>query len=53
MSTQNYRESLMRQKSTIDNHIDDELAKPMPNSAIINQMKREKLALKDKIQRLP
>ncbi len=52
MSSLNYKQSLIRQKTILDQQIFDETHKSYPDTFILTQLKREKLAIKDKIQRL-
>ncbi len=45
-------ESLQKRHSTIQSQIEFEEARPAPDTALIQQLKREKLLLKDEITRL-
>lgn len=52
MSVENLLHSLIQKHAKLENDIHSENNHPSPNQDLINQLKREKLGLKDQIQRL-
>ncbi len=45
-------ESLQARHAAVDSRLQDELHRPAPSPERVNRLKREKLALKDEIQRM-
>jgi hypothetical protein len=45
-------ESLQKRHAHIENQINHEEVRPIPDTALLQQLKREKLSLKDEISRL-
>ena len=43
---------LKLQPASLETALEDEINRPMPNSSIVASLKREKLAIKDKLQNL-
>jgi len=52
MSMQDYVESLRSKHAVLEQQIDDELHRPLPDQAMLTRLKREKLRIKDEIARL-
>lgn len=52
MSMQEYVEGLRHKHAHLEEEIDDELHRPMPDQMILTRLKREKLKIKDEIARL-
>jgi hypothetical protein len=52
MSIQEYVEGLRDKHAHLEEEIDDELHRPMPDQVILSRLKREKLKIKDEIARL-
>jgi hypothetical protein len=43
-------EVLMKRHAELDRQLEEEQARPMPDSGVIAELKRQKLTLKDQIQ---
>jgi len=52
MSMQEYVEGLRHKHAHLEEEIDDELHRPMPDQVTLTRLKREKLKIKDEIARL-
>ncbi|MEZ5932359.1 MAG: YdcH family protein [Alphaproteobacteria bacterium] len=52
MSMQEYVEGLRSKHAHLEEEIDDELHRPMPDQMTLTRLKREKLKIKDEIARL-
>jgi hypothetical protein len=52
MSMQEYVEGLRHKHAHLEEEIDDELHRPMPDQPTLTRLKREKLKIKDEIARL-
>ncbi len=52
MSMQEYVEELRSKHAHLEEEIDDEVHRPMPDQSILTRLKREKLRIKDEIARL-
>lgn len=52
MTMQDYVESLHSKHASLEQQIDDEMHRPLPDQAILSRLKREKLRIKDEIARL-
>lgn len=52
MTVQDYVESLRNKHAHLEQQIDDELHRPLPDQAVLTRLKREKLRIKDEIARL-
>jgi hypothetical protein len=52
MTMQDYVESLRSKHALLEQQIDDELHRPLPDQSILTRLKREKLRIKDEIARL-
>lgn len=52
MSIDGHLDALRRKHGALDNEINDMLARPAPNDSEIMRLKREKLRLKDEIEKL-
>lgn len=52
MSMQEYVEGLRSKHAHLEEEIDDELHRPMPDQVTLTRLKREKLKIKDEIARL-
>lgn len=52
MSVQDYLEGLRSKHAHLEQAIDEEAHRPMPDQAILTRLKREKLKLKEEIVRL-
>jgi hypothetical protein len=50
MTEESQVEVLTKRHAELDRQLEDEQARPMPDSGIIAELKRQKLALKDQIQ---
>ena len=50
MTDNSQAEVLQKRHAELDRQLEDEQARPMPDSAVIADLKRQKLALKDQIQ---
>lgn len=49
----NHRIEVLKQKhETLDTALDAEIRRPMPDTTVISNLKREKLAVKDELERL-
>jgi len=49
---QDYVESLRSKHALLEEQIDEELHRPLPDQSILTRLKREKLRIKDEIARL-
>ena len=49
---QDYVESLRGKHALLEEQIDEELHRPLPDQSILTRLKREKLRIKDEIARL-
>ena len=49
MTENNQAEVLLKRHAELDRQLEDEQSRPMPDSAVIAELKRQKLALKDQI----
>ena len=52
MSIQEYVEGLRDKHAHLEEEIDEQLHRPMPDQTILTRLKREKLKIKDEIARL-
>lgn len=52
MTMQDHVESLRSKHAVLEQQIDDEMHRPLPDQAILTRLKREKLRIKDEIARL-
>ncbi len=52
MTMQDYVESLRSKHALLEDQIDDEMHRPLPDQSILTRLKREKLRIKDEITRL-
>jgi hypothetical protein len=52
MTTQEYVESLRSKHAHLEQRIDDEMHRPLPDQSILSRLKREKLRVKDEMTRL-
>jgi hypothetical protein len=52
MTTQDYVESLRDKHALLEQQIDAELHRPLPDQLLLSRLKREKLKLKDEMVRL-
>jgi hypothetical protein len=52
MTMQDYVESLRSKHALLEEQIDEELHRPLPDQSILTRLKREKLRIKDEIARL-
>lgn len=52
MSVQEHVESLRHKHAHLEHLIDEELHRPLPDQAALARMKKEKLRLKEEIERL-
>jgi hypothetical protein len=52
MSTQEYVESLRDKHAFLEQQIDAELHRPLPDQLLLSRLKREKLKIKDEMVRL-
>ena len=52
MTMHDYVESLRGKHAHLEQQIDDELHRPLPDHSILTRLKREKLRIKDEIARL-
>jgi hypothetical protein len=52
MTMQDYVESLRSKHALLEQQIDDEMHRPLPDQATLSRLKREKLRIKDEIARL-
>jgi hypothetical protein len=52
MTMHEYVESLRSKHAHLEQQIDDELHRPLPDQSILTRLKREKLRIKDEIARL-
>ena len=51
-STTDRIEVLKQKHASLETALEDENNRPMPNSSVVVNLKREKLAIKDELQRL-
>lgn len=52
MTMQDYVQSLQTKHASLEQQIDDEMHRPLPDQATLSRLKREKLKIKDEIARL-
>lgn len=52
MTTQDYVESLRDKHALLEQQIDAELHRPLPDQLLLSRLKREKLKIKDEMVRL-
>jgi hypothetical protein len=52
MTMQDYVESLRSKHAMLEQQIDDEMHRPLPDQSVLTRLKREKLRIKDEIARL-
>ncbi len=52
MTMQDYVESVRSKHALLEQQIDDELHRPLPDQSILTRLKREKLKIKDEISRI-
>ena len=52
MTMQDYVESLRSKHAHLEQEIDDELHRPLPDQSVLTRLKREKLRIKDEMARL-
>jgi hypothetical protein len=52
MTMQDYVESLRSKHAHLEEEIDEELHRPLPDQPTLSRLKREKLKIKDEIARL-
>jgi hypothetical protein len=52
MTMQDYVESLRSKHALLEQQIDDEQHRPLPDQSTLTRLKREKLRIKDEIARL-
>lgn len=52
MTTQDYVESLRDKHAFLEQQIDAEMHRPLPDQLLLSRLKREKLKIKDEIARL-
>jgi hypothetical protein len=52
MTMQDYVESLHVKHASLEQQIDDEMHRPLPDQVTLSRLKREKLKIKDEIARL-
>lgn len=52
MSMQEYVEGLRHKHASLEEEIDVEIHRPMPDQCVLSRLKREKLRIKDEIARL-
>jgi hypothetical protein len=52
MTMQDYVEGLRSKHALLEQQIDDEMHRPLPDQSILTRLKREKLRIKDEITRL-
>lgn len=52
MTMQDYVESLRSKHALLEQQIDNEMHRPLPDQAVLSRLKREKLRIKDEIARL-
>ncbi len=52
VSTTDRIEVLKQKHASLEVALEDENNRPMPNSSVVAKLKREKLAIKDELQRL-
>ena len=52
MTMRDYVESLHTKHASLEQQIDDEMHRPLPDQATLSRLKRDKLRIKDEIARL-
>jgi hypothetical protein len=52
MTMHDYVESLRSKHAHLEEEIDDELHRPLPDQSVLTRLKREKLRIKDEMARL-
>ena len=52
MSVQEHVDSLRHKHAHLEHLIDEELHRPMPDQTVVERMKKEKLRMKEEIERL-
>lgn len=52
MSVEDRVESLRAKHARLESQIDEETHRPLPDSILISQLKKEKLRIKDEIERM-
>lgn len=52
MSIDGHLDALKRKHGALDNEINDMMARPAPDESELNRLKREKLRLKDEIEKI-
>ena len=52
MSTTDRIEVLKQKHASLESELAEENKRPLPNSSVVSHIKREKLAIKDEIERL-
>lgn len=52
MSPDSHRSSLLEKHRELDSHIEDESRRPAPDQARLTSLKREKLKIKEEIDRV-
>lgn len=52
MSVEDRVESLRAKHARLESQIDEEAHRPLPDSMLISQLKKEKLRIKDEIERM-
>jgi len=52
MTMHDYVESLRSKHAHLEQEIDDELHRPLPDQSVLTRLKREKLRIKDEMARL-
>ena len=52
MSSESHRAALLEKHQDLDAQIEDELRRPAPDQARLTSLKREKLKIKDQIDRV-
>ncbi len=52
MTMHDYVESLRSKHAYLEQEIDDELHRPLPDQSVLTRLKREKLRIKDEIVRV-
>ena len=52
MTMQDYVESLRSKHALLEQQIDEEMHRPLPDQSVLTRLKREKLRIKDEMARL-
>lgn len=52
MSIEAHLDSLLRKHGTLETEISEVMSRPVPDSVALSQLKREKLRLKEEIERI-